>query len=130
MVDKVKPDELVLEKLTSLEKAVEKSTKQVSLCVDNMCEHIITAIEKNMEGNLARSIALNSGKPNRAKPKGKDKPKSKNALPWESVEAGECSECGTHFKMWTSIEKHHLGSKKVPKGCCPKTRKPATAIML
>ena len=128
MVDKVKPVELVLEKLTSLEKAVEKSTKQVRLCVDNMCEHIISAIEKNMEGNLARSIAINSGKPNRAKPKGKDKPKTE--LPWESVEPGECSECGQYFKMYTSIEKHHLGSKKVPKGCCPKTRKPATVIEL
>ena len=123
------PVELVLEEIASLKKSMTDNTRQIKLSIDNMCEHIISAIEKNMEGNLARSIAINSGKPTRAvsKPK-KDKPKT--SLPWESIEPGTCSGCKQEFKKWTSIEKHHLGSKKAPKGCCPVTRKPAKAVKL
>jgi len=129
VVNKAKtPAELVLEELSSLKKIVTDGIRQVKLSIDNMCEHIISAIERNMEANLGRSIAINSGKPNRAKPKGKDKPKT--ALPWESVEPGTCSGCKKEFQRWTSIEKHHLGSKKAPKGCCPVTKKPAKAVKL
>ena len=123
------PVELVLEEIASLKKSMTDNTRQIKLSIDNMCEHIISAIEKNMEGNLARSIAINSGKPNRAvsKPK-KDKPKT--SLPWESVEPGTCTGCKREFKKWTSIEKHHLGSDNAPKGCCPVTKKPAKAVKL
>ena len=122
------PVELVLEEIASLKKSMTDNTRQIKLSIDNMCEHIISAIEKNMEGNLARSIAINSGKPNRAVSKPKDKPKT--SLPWESVEPGTCTGCKREFKKWTSIEKHHLGSDNAPKWCCPVTRRPAQAVKL
>ena len=39
------PVELVLEEIASLKKSMTDNTRQIKLSIDNMCEHIISAIE-------------------------------------------------------------------------------------